>query len=293
MDPKPFANLQERLAGSCPDLAPNPAAQARFEHFSSQEDANLDELARVLETDVAMSAKVLRMVNNASIPLAGEVASVRKALGILGIGPVQRAIAGLGPSEPRAPRVAEVDRKMWMRALARALTTRELSRRKNLGAQAELLEVGALLSDLGRKFLLDTLGESLLRIADLAREAGQPIEAAEAKALGSPTAAFGKELAQKWRFPENLVRLVAATPEDVAKTGSSPLAWHMLRIADFVARSNFGTPFDFALPQKDFSAMRAVDLTPHQLDALADEVGQQVRDTLRIYSEAERSAGDR
>src|SRR5262245_25709212 len=98
------AELILRELDSLPTLA---AAATRLLEITSADDADLGEVIRLIETDPAMTAKVLSLCSRAALGVAQPVTTVQRAVVMLGLEAVRAAVLS----------VQVVD---WMKATTRA-----------------------------------------------------------------------------------------------------------------------------------------------------------------------------
>lgn len=116
------------------DLPSQPQALVRLSLLMAEEQANLSELAELIEVDMALAAAVLKAVNSSLYGLNGQVQSVHQAVTFLG----RREVAGITLEKGlRAvfPAAAELDR-IWRRAATRGLIMGRLGQMLGLDSWA-------------------------------------------------------------------------------------------------------------------------------------------------------------
>lgn len=281
--------IQAKLASSMKDLPPVPVVLNRIMEMTRQTDGSIEQLAKLISTDQALTAKLLRVANSASVAFAGEVFSVRQAVLILGFDHVRNLALGLSALailQSRSPKVAEAQQKLWIQSVARSQAAGELCRRARLGGEsAELLTVAALLSDVGRLFLLHALGDLYLTFAAQAEQNGTPLAEIEQRVLGVPHSQYGKDLATRWHFPAALALLIGGSQADIESAGAGPLARPILSLAAGMARAAFPTPVDGGAGARDFASMRELGLQEKEYEAMVDQVWNAVRELVRDISD--------
>jgi HD-like signal output (HDOD) protein len=88
--------LLANLVGSVQDLPVLPRTYLAPKQKLAEPDASIRDVVRIVDQDVAISAKILQLVNSAFFGLPREVSSVRTAVGVLGIDTLQNLVLSAG-----------------------------------------------------------------------------------------------------------------------------------------------------------------------------------------------------
>lgn len=200
-----------RLCSGFGALPSIPATYLAIVEEMNRGDASLEEIGRIVGQDVAMSAKVLQLVNSSFFGLAREVTSPAQAVTYLGL-ETMRALAlqiGVfaqvsGPTETLAclGRVNE-------RSTVAATLARRIGQRLRLPtAVVDPAFTGALLSGVGYVVLAHGDPQRFpLLLAEL--EAGTPPVEAEKRVFGATATALGAYLLGLWGLPGTVIEVVA------------------------------------------------------------------------------------
>lgn len=221
---------------SIQDLPAPPAVLMRILHCSEQEDASAAELEKMIATDQALSAKVLRVVNSAYYGLSGRVSSLSQAIVIVGMQQVRNlalSIASLSMIKATTSRQRALHQRFWRQSLGSAIGAQELARKKQMPAKAiEEAYVGGLLHDIGRLFLFTNFTDTHLDVASRAECDGRPLHEVELETFGVTHMEVGEELALNWNFPPHLTACIRDHhgPFDAA-TAPGLLAIHLADLA--------------------------------------------------------------
>jgi HD-like signal output (HDOD) protein len=125
--------LDESMAGAARhalnlELPAPPLALLQMAALLAEPSCDIDALADIIETDMALSAALLRTVNSAFFKLSGRVQTVREAITYLGYREVGSITLqnGLRAAFPPAPELESLwqrstERSRWMGAVAQAL----------------------------------------------------------------------------------------------------------------------------------------------------------------------------
>lgn len=195
--------LQEIL--SCPSLPTLPAVAVRVLELTADPDVRMDELARTIQADQALAAKILRTVNSSFYGLRRRCTSIEKALVLLGLGPVKGLVLGFSlVTALKQDKDAGFDyADYWRRGLETAVAGKLIADRLEFGCADEAFLTG-LFQDIGMIAMFRAMREPYGEVvasapthADLAR--------AEIKAFETHHAEIGAALAESWRLPAELV----------------------------------------------------------------------------------------
>jgi diguanylate cyclase (GGDEF)-like protein len=165
---------QLRLSGELP--SPKGVALAIME-ISRREDASLDEVARVVQTDPALAGRLLRQAN-AAAHSGRAVASINEAVLRLGMATVRQLAMGfsLVDQYSSGPCKAFDYRRFWSHSLLMAVASQEFGSVMRVGSPDELFACG-LLARVGR------LALATVYPADYADLLGMQVEDAQRRQL--------------------------------------------------------------------------------------------------------------
>lgn len=204
------ANLVQRVleADNLPSL---PSVALEVLTLTRREDVSVDALARAVQNDPALTAKILKMVNSSLFGLAREVGSIRQAMVILGLRTVKvMALSFALVDSLRKGGEAGLDVVLyWRRSLTTAVGARLLGRIV-VPRQAEEAFVAGLLSDLGLFAAWRCASELYAPVFAEARGTGPRLCDVEQRVLGVTHADLSLELLKKWNLPEPICSAVGA-----------------------------------------------------------------------------------
>lgn len=196
--------LEEIL--SCPSLPSLPAVAVEVVELTNDPNVSLDQLARTIQNDQALSAKVLRTVNSSFYGLRTRCATIGKALVMLGLSPVKTLTLGFSlvstlhdDKDPRFDHTAYWRRGLFSGVGARCVA--EVARLK-VGDEAFL---GGLLQDIGMMAMYRALGDRYLAVLEATRGDHRLLVKAELDALELQHPEIGAMLAKRWKLPDELV----------------------------------------------------------------------------------------
>jgi diguanylate cyclase (GGDEF)-like protein len=190
-----------KLTGNLP--SPTGVGLAILE-LTSRDDYSLGDLARTLQTDPALTGRILRLANSSAKAGAQPAKTVNEAAMRLGVRTVRSVALGFSlVSGNRAGVCAGFDYdEYWSRSLATAVAAQALATQQKSAVPAEAFTCG-LLADVGRLALASIHPEPYAHV--LAASRGQDADqlvAAENRDLGVDHRELAGAMVSDWKLPE-------------------------------------------------------------------------------------------
>ena len=232
-------------------------------------------MAKLIETDPALTAKVLKLANSAFYSFSRKVTTVQRAVVVIGFQELQILTVGAGLAEVfdlgKCPPSLD-GRQLWIHCLAVSWIGRELALASGYSPIGEIMIAG-LLHDLGKLVLAAHLRDDFESIDALLKN-GAPYYQAEAQ-TGLKHTTLGYWLAKRWGLPDIHAAAIrdhhAPQPEDPYLASTC-----LIYLADGLAkRLELGLVHE-SRPYSMSAAMKATNLTKEQLIS----VGKKVRDSM-------------
>lgn len=216
----------QALVGRISHLPAMPRTCTNLRDAMADPDVSVREIARIIQEDPAVAAKVLQLVNSAFFRLARRITSIEQAVGYLGLNAIRTLVmsvevfsawrSGVGTCELTPARLQEKAHRV-------AAATRALAH--GTGFADDALMAG-LLHNIGYWILLQECPQQMQRAIDVARTHGIPLHAAEQDVIGASHAAIGAYLLGAWGLPYSVIEAVAFQhcPQRVSQTRFDVLA---------------------------------------------------------------------
>jgi len=190
---------------SCSSLPSLPAVALRVVELTSNVDVKLPELATTIQNDQGLASKVLRTVNSSFYGLPNRCASINKALVLLGLGPVK----SLALSFSLIGSIGDQDdgfdyQNYWRRGLFTAVSAKVIADHLKLPVADEAFLAG-LLQDIGVIAMHRALGFRYAEAIEAAAGDHRQLVKAELSAFEVQHPEIGAMLAQRWKFPDELI----------------------------------------------------------------------------------------
>lgn len=168
--------------------------------------ATAHQLHEIIKNDPALAAKILKVVNSAFYGLPSQIASLDRAIAMLGLNSVKNIALAASLSrffnvDSKANRFSPRD--LWTHCVAVGVCAKLLANVARMG-QADEAFVAGLMHDVGLLAELQLFPEQINKIADKCAKNPQDFCAAEREIIGADHQAFGMALTTKWKFPPGL-----------------------------------------------------------------------------------------
>ncbi|WP_028571106.1 HDOD domain-containing protein [Desulfonatronum lacustre] len=184
-----------------------PQAALKFLEMVGDEDVSVKDMARVIESDPGIAAKVLAMVNAAGFGLRRKISTLTEALVFLGIDEIRKLCIGMTVFQGlfATSSLGTFGRiHFWRHSLSVAVLSMELAKKLQFPNPEEAYVAG-LLHDVGKIFL-DLQGHR--DYGDFLHDAGsiqEPIVDLERKILGLGHDDVGAYFCSLWGLPESII----------------------------------------------------------------------------------------
>ncbi|HYP91493.1 MAG TPA: HDOD domain-containing protein, partial [Polyangiaceae bacterium] len=286
---KSLAATAARIVGA----KPFPVAAKRLEELTRTNSARIEQVVSVLESDPALSARLLRLVNSAGYGLKVRCTSVRHAAVLVGtrrLNQVATTAAILDLFESSNTLAAELlEHAAVVGSLCRYLAV-------HLGLPHDELFTCGFLHDIGKIMLLDSERDAY---PSLLREFGgnpDSIHEHERRVFGFDHATLGAHVLTAWNIPEPVPKVIAWHHQPARALQDSLLSAMVqtLRLADLLA-------YELGRRQEQegitlvaqSEAAQYLDISEPQMAAMwHDLVGLRERSKARSHGEPELEAAD-
>ncbi len=252
-------------------------AVSRIQAMVASDTESVGAVADEILKDVALSNKLLRIVNSAYYARGGGIATISRAVTLIGFNGVRNMAMGLVLLEGMQDKAhAQILTEEFVRALLAASIAREIA---SAGGNGEEAFIGAMFQDLGRLLAMYYFPLEAQQVRQLLRDGAGKLNESSAsiRVLGLDYEALGLGVAKLWDLPADIRRYmhqpVGGPPQRVAADTLEQMRWTTLaanRLADIwlkVEPAEQAGRLDAV--RKLFA--RALDCTP---DAIRDAMEQ-------------------
>lgn len=258
-----------------------PGVAVRVLEVTGDSDAKVEDVVRLISSDVALTTRILQLVHRADVGIRGEVTTIERAVVLLGFEAVRSAVLAATVFETFAGDSAAKQSfsrdEFWKHSVAVACCAELLAE-----ALAELYGhdrsitpseafVCGLLHDLGKVALDAILPKSFARVVEAAEMLRGNIADLERTIIGLDHMVVGKRLAEKWQLPltvRECAWLHGQLPQALPQATKNPRLVNLITLADVLVREqHLGYSGNYAYAVSRASLIDAIGLTPEVVDA--------------------------
>src|ERR1700722_19506938 len=235
------------IVGRIRKLPGIPRIYSALRGIVNDEKVTVSEVARLVDTDPAIAARVLQIVNSAFFRLARRITKIEKAVSYLGFTVIRNLVMSVEifsqwPSNAsghlnRAKLQAHV---CAVAAAASALTVKT--------PIADDTMLAGLVHDIGYSVLAQECPAELRASVELAAAMAIPVHEAESRIIGASHAEIGAHLLGIWGLPYSVIEAVAHHPEPQRVSQSHFDVLAALTIAQSLVHADDGSAFGGAVP---------------------------------------------
>lgn len=211
-----------------------PVARMRAMSLVANPDPAYDDLAKMVDTDPALTAALLRAANSAISAPRDRVRTAHMAMVRVGVKEARRIIMGVALSDSfqGLHRSGVDESELWRHLIGTAVLADTIAWGEVRHAEAF---TAGLLHDVGRLVLAAGEPVRYAQVVDLARS-GVPAVEAEVSVFGVDHIEWGYHLAQEWGFPEEIADAIA----DHHAGSQRGISWAIARAREVAAGLGIG-----------------------------------------------------
>lgn len=205
-----MAQTQLERVISCPKLPSLPAVALKVVELTRDPNVSISRIAATIQNDPALTAKVLKTINSAYYALSQPCPSIARACSMLGLNAVKAIVLGFSLVDTTKSLRSDSRFNLesyWRRAVYGAAGARVLATTTR-ACDPEEAFVGAMLQDIGMLAAFTALRDEYADVLDTCVGDHDLQAAIEKEKLGFDHALAGKLMAERWKFPPQLVECV-------------------------------------------------------------------------------------
>jgi len=200
------------VVASIKSLPSVPLFYSRLLGLLNSPECSLQDVGKIISSDVGMTAKILQLVNSAFFGLRHHIESPSQAIAYLGIETVRAVVltASVFSEFEHAPQAKKTAESLYPHSITVGNLAGKIA--KTVSADRRLLDdalMAGMLHDVGELVLAAELPEAKEKTLQIARERKVPLHEAERDVLGVSHAELGAYLLGLWGLPDPIVEAVA------------------------------------------------------------------------------------
>lgn len=277
------------LVGDIPPM-PNVAQQA----IGKIEDPNINavELAKLLQSDAALAARILKISNSTMFCRAREITTLNQAIMVIGFKALKGIIVAAALQQMKQ-RPGPNDRLVWEHALGTAMASLNLAKqlRKNYADEAFLI---GLLHSLGQVVFLSNkeLAKDFKSVLHLIREKEVEYVDAEQEHFGFSHPLIGALVGKKWNFPPETCQVIlhyADSYEDLESSSTEGEKSLIVQMAEALSHATgLGSPEGYPCQKSKIKDLAlelgfSKDNLDENLEKMIEELKVQYEEESAVY----------
>jgi HD-like signal output (HDOD) protein len=251
-----------------------PEAYLQLKEVLLQKNFSMADVAVPINTDPALTARLLRLVNSAFYGLSGKIDTVFRAVTMIGTQQVNDLVL----STAVAQTFDGVDNQVmdmvsfWKHSVTCGLTAKNLAKASNVKDSERLFGAG-LLHDIGHLIMYQSVPELSQQCILQAFKSDQPLYRVERELIGFDYAKVGGALLQQWQMPTSLCEAVEfhLQPDQALVSSRDAFLVH-------IAKAMIAEDFEIKYLHPD--SLEVSGLSKDQIMAVREQTEQDVAEVL-------------
>ncbi len=196
----------EILIMTASDLPTIPVVATKVMQLIEQESATAKELAKVVASDPAVAARVLKISNSSFYGCQRQIQTLSHAIVVLGFATLKSLVVAASVKQVYQP-YGLTEKLLWEHSFGAGLAARMIARETRMASEEEAF-LGGLFHDIG-KIIMNTMNRQLFQDAtQRCYNDGVSFEEAERQVYSYTHAEVGGLVIKKWNFPDMLMHAV-------------------------------------------------------------------------------------
>ena len=265
--------------GEISHIATLPEITLKIIELVEDPSSTAQDLHKLISCDPALCSRVLKVVNSSFYGLPGQIASINRAIVMLGLNAVKNiaiaaSLAKLFRGGQLTPFFAARD--LWDHSIASAAATKLLADKLGYGLTDEAFLAG-LIHDIGYMVEMQYDRNKMIDVLDRCRPDADGTPSAdmvevENEIFGVNHQDFGFALCERWKFPKTLSSVTHHHHDPKGAPNEHRTLCNLVYIADRIATEHAeGFGMDIRSIEYDKGVMEALNLSREKLDEIREE----------------------
>ncbi len=240
-------------------------------------------VAEVISKDVALSAKLLKMVNSPFYGFSSKIDTLSRAVTIVGTNQLTNLALGVSviSAFDNVPEEFFSLKEFWLHSVTCGIVARLLAGRAGLQGDEKFFVAG-LLHDIGRLVMLRNHPKASTEVLRQAKVGRRGLVDMERSVWGCSHSEIGGRLLKAWRLPAFLEVLVHFHHDPMEASMVSEAA--VVHVADFITHGlGIGSSGASLVPELNTNAWQALGLDTKDLFGIARQAERQANDVMAAF----------
>ncbi|TKJ41245.1 hypothetical protein CEE37_06150 [candidate division LCP-89 bacterium B3_LCP] len=174
-------------------------------------EVSMKDIAEIIESDPAISMKILKLINSTFYGLSKQVDSIQQSIVLLGSSTIKNVVISISIFKvlnTGKPGTGFNRKAFWQHSIGCGLIARYISNQLGWEKNEDGFIAGVT-HDIGKVILDRFFPEQLVSVMEHIKNNGSSFYEAETITLGTSHSEIGSLLAENWKLPEKLVHVIA------------------------------------------------------------------------------------
>lgn len=240
-------------------------------------------VAEIISKDVALSAKLLKLVNTPFYGFPSKIDTLSRAVTIVGTNQLTNLALGVSviTAFDNVPEEFFTLKEFWHHSVTCGIVARQLANKAGLPGDEKFFVAG-LLHDIGRLVMLKNYPAESTEVLRLAKTGRRALVDVERKVWGCTHADIGGRLLKQWRLPAFLEVLVYHHHQPMEASMTKEAA--VVHLADFITHGlSIGASGASLVPEINANAWQLLGLSRDDLGEIARFSERQSNDVMAAF----------
>ena len=259
----------EKIAATVGDLPALPQVATKVMSLIQDPRCKVKDLERIIYTDQAITARVLRIANSAFYGVRGDVSTLSRAIVILGFNTLRSVVVtGASAALHRTKSSCFKDRILWEHSIAVAIAARTIAKECRYASQEEAY-LGGLLHDVGKVVLDANMSEEYQEVLEQVYNDRKTFIEAENDVLGFDHCDVGVLMATRWNLAPGLIEAVRLHHQPMGAEIDPTLCAIVSLANSLCVKLGIGPERDAEIVLADLESTLMLTLEPERLQEIA------------------------
>ncbi len=283
MSEKDVLSLIDEMIDSGVNLPSPPAIAVRILNAVQQEKQSYTELAKIISSDPALTAKMLKVANSGFYSPNYKVTNIEKALSVLGVNVLKNiALSFVISKKMRGSSDQTFDFDyFWRRSVTSAVAAELFA--LQIGHQNDDIFVTAMLADIGILILHQALSKEYQMVIIEGKTSNEPVSLIEKRLLGIDHCSMGAGLLDCWHLPASICLPIRYHHSPDQAPDQYRQAAEVLQIADHLSSIYHDSNSGERVRTLQTELMERFDLTKEKIIEIVDAVASRSVEILTTF----------
>ncbi len=194
------------------EFATLPAVATKILSLLENEDVNMHDLLKIVETDPSLTLKLLKIANSPLYGTRREITSIQQAIMMIGFSKLTNIVLGISIFSKfwlsTQKEAAVIMNKFWNHSASTGIVAKSITQKLKINfSESEF--IGGLLYQMGKLAMIQYKLKDYLQVIDEVSENGKSDIEAEISVFGLTHLEVSKEIAKSWKLPDDLAALIS------------------------------------------------------------------------------------